>query len=142
MNDKRATRDKKEHSKKEQKTKKIFMLKPDNRDKVDAKTTYMKNTEVFEIDKIDVDNLRVSNKYSYVKKHESYKNYVFYEHNNEYILLKIILSNVVLSNKLKDIDAKGMSFERSGKVEDNIYDIFENIKEKSSIYSINYDECV
>ena len=41
-------------------------------------------------------------------------------------------------NKFKDSDAKGMSFELSGKVEDKIYDIFENIKEKSDIDSINY----
>ena len=40
-------------------------------------------------------------------------------------------------NKFKNTDAKGMGFELSGKVDDKIY-IFENIKEKSNIDSINY----
>ena len=40
--------------------------------------------------------------------------------------------------KFKDTDAKGMSFELSGKVEDKIYDIFVNIKEKSEIDSNIY----
>ena len=67
------------------------------------------------------------------------KNYVFYEHNNEYIPLKIILNNVAAYyRKFKITDAKGMGFEPSGKAEDKIYDIFENIKEKSNIDSINY----
>ena len=43
------------------------MLNLDNGDEVDAKTTYMKNTKVFEIDKIEIDKIRVSNKYSYEK---------------------------------------------------------------------------
>ena len=67
MSDKRAKKDKKEHSKKEQKRKKkILML--DTGDEVSAKNTYMKNTKYFEIDEIDIDKIRVSNKYSHIEK--------------------------------------------------------------------------
>ena len=45
----------------------------DNGDAVSVKTTYVKNTKVFGIDEIDIDKIRVSNKHSCIKKHESYK---------------------------------------------------------------------
>ena len=45
----------------------------DNGDAVPVKTTYVKNTKVFGIDEIDIDKIRVSNKHSCIKKHESYK---------------------------------------------------------------------
>ena len=70
------------------------MLKLDDEDEVPAKTSYVNETKLFEIDEIDTREIRVSNEYSYIKEHESYKPYVFNEHNNEYIPLKIILKDV------------------------------------------------
>ena len=68
MSDRRAKKDKKEHSKKEQKrTKKILML--DNGDEVPVKNMSIENTECFEIDEIDIDKIRVSIKYLYKKEH-------------------------------------------------------------------------
>ena len=67
----RTTREnKKEHSK--NKNKKAVMLQLDNGLKIPAKTTYMENIKYFEIDEINVDKKRVSNKYVYIKEDESY----------------------------------------------------------------------
>ena len=66
------------------------MLEIDNSDRVSVKNTYMENTDLFKVNEIDIDKIRVSKRYFYKKEHESYKHYVFYEHNDEYILLKII----------------------------------------------------
>ena len=48
------------------------MLQLDNGLKIPAKTTYMENIKYFEIDEINVDKKRVSNKYVYIKEDESY----------------------------------------------------------------------
>ena len=96
MSDRRTKKDKKEHSKKEQKRrKKALMLKLDNGVEIPARTTYMENAKYFEIDEIDIDKIRISNKYSYIKENVSNKRYVFYQHNGEYIPLKIIIIDVV-----------------------------------------------
>ena len=55
----------------------------------------MENTECFEIDEIDIDKIRVSDKKLHKKQHKSYKYYVFYEHNSGYIPLKIFLIDAV-----------------------------------------------
>ena len=47
-------------------------LELDNGDEILAKTTYVEDTECFEIDEIDVDKIRVSNKKLYNKEHNSY----------------------------------------------------------------------
>ena len=74
-----------------------------------------------------------------MKKHESYEHYVFYEHNNEYVPLKIILEDVVgYYNEYENNDAKGMNFKLNGNLEDNFWDIFEDIKKKSNIDHISY----
>ena len=138
MSNKRAKNSKTEHSKKKQK-KHTFMLDLDNGDQVSAKNTYMENTDSFETDKIDIDKIRVSKKYSYKKEHESYKHYAFYEHNDDYIPLKIILSDVVgYYNEFNDTSSKKMNFVLKGNLEDKFYDIFMNIKEKTGIDNIDY----
>ena len=115
------------------------MLDLDNGEQVSAKNTYMEGTDVFEIDEIDIDKIRVSKKYSYKKEHESYKHYEFYEHNDEYIPLKIILSNLIgYYNEFNDTGSKKMHFVLKGNLEDKFYDIFDNIKEKSVIDNIDY----
>ena len=67
------------------------MLKLDNGDEVSVKTIYMDDTKLFGIDEIHIDKIRVSNKYLYRKEHDSYKNFVFYERNDEYIPLYIFM---------------------------------------------------
>ena len=115
------------------------MLNLDNRDQVSVKNTYMENTDLFEIDEIDIDKIRVSKKYLYKKKHESYKHFVFYEHNGEYIPLGIILKDMIAYySKFKDTGAKRMKFVLKDNLEDKFYDIFENIREKSDIDNIDY----
>ena len=98
------------------------MLDLDNGDKVPAKITYMKDSDLFEIDEIDFDK---------ITEYESYKRYVFYEDNNEYVPLKIILKDVtVYYNKHEDGDGRGMIFRINCNLEDKFYDIFEDIREK------------
>ena len=66
--------------------------------------------ECFRINDIDINKTRVSDKKLYNKEHNSYKYYVFYEHNNKYIPLKIILRDVVdYCNDYKD-NGKTMNF--------------------------------
>ena len=55
----------------------------------------MENTECFEIDEIDIDKIKVSNRSLHKKQHKSYKYYVFHEDNGECIPLKIILIDAV-----------------------------------------------
>ena len=50
---------------------------------------YKEDSKPFNINDIDIDKIRVSN-----KKHGSYKHYVFCEDGNEYIPLKITLLDV------------------------------------------------
>ena len=96
MSDKRTKKtQQKIKKKKASKNRKTPTLKLDNRDEIPAKTTYMENTECFDIDKIDIDKIRVPDKRLHSKQHKSYKYYVFYEHNDGYIPLKIILIDAV-----------------------------------------------
>ena len=78
-------------------TKKIPMLKLDNKDKIPKRIVYMKdNTKCFGINDIDINKIRISEKSLYIKQHNAYKYYVLYEYNdNEYILLRITLKDVV-----------------------------------------------
>ena len=84
------------NTKKTPENKKMLMLKLDNRVEVPAKATYMKdNTKCLKINDIDINKIRVSEKKLYSKKHNAYKHYVFYEHDDECIPLKNILKDVV-----------------------------------------------
>ena len=49
---------------------------------------------VFNINDIDIDEIKVSDKKLYNKNLDAYKHYAFYEDDNEYIPLRIILLNV------------------------------------------------
>ena len=51
--------------------------------------------ECFKINDIYINKTKVSDKMLYNKEHNSYKYYVFYEHDDKYIPLKIILKDVV-----------------------------------------------
>ena len=64
----------------------------------------MKDTKCFKIDYVDINKIRVSDKKLYSIEHNSYKYYMFYEHDDaEYIPLKIVLKDVVgYYNDFKD----------------------------------------
>ena len=95
MSDKRSKKSTTK-TKKISKNKKALTIKLDNGVEIPAKAGYMKgNTKYYKISDISVDNIRVSDGKLYSKKHNSYKHYVFYEHDNEYIPLRIILKDVV-----------------------------------------------
>ena len=65
MSNKRVKNDKKEYSKKKEKT---FTLMFDNKNEIHKNDIRMDSEECFEIDEIDLDKIRVSKEYSYRKK--------------------------------------------------------------------------
>ena len=91
-------------NKKASQNKKTFTLRLDNKAEITAKTIYMKDTKCFKIDDVDINKIRGSDKKLYSKEHNSYKYYVFYEHDyDEYISLRIVLKDVVgYCNDYKD----------------------------------------
>ena len=93
---KRAKKEKTtKNNKKAPKNRKILIIRLDNSVEIPAKAAYAKdNTKCFKISDINIDKIRVSKKKLYSKKHNSYKYYGFYEHNSEYIPLRIILKDV------------------------------------------------
>ena len=95
MSNKRSKKSTTKNNKKASKNRKIRTLRLDNDDEIPAKTTYIKDTECFRIDDIDINETRVSDKKLYNKEHNSSKYYVLYEHDDEYIPLKIVLRDVV-----------------------------------------------
>ena len=109
--------------------------------KYQQKTAYIKDTKCFKINDIDIDKVRVCNKKFYNKEHNSYKYSMFYEHDDEYIPLKIILKDAVgYYNDCKDnskydviYSAKRMNFRLDDNSIDKICDIFEHIEEKLGI---------
>ena len=119
MSNKTTKNNKKEHSKK---TKKTFMLMFDNEKEIHKRDIRMDSDECFEIDEIDIDKIRVSMEYPYGK-NGKYRNFVFCEHETEYVLLKIVLRDVEgYYREYKGINS--MNF----MVNCVIFDIFENIE--------------
>ena len=89
-------KEKKDTVKNTSRAKKIPMLKLDNDDKIRARIVYTKDNEkCFGTDEIDINKIRISKRSLYSKQHNAYKYYVLYEHNNEYMLLRITLRDVV-----------------------------------------------
>ena len=92
------------------------------------------DTKCLKINNIDTNKIRVSEKKLYSKEHNSYKCYVFYEHDGDHIPLRIILKDAVDKyNVYRDKDSKGgkgMGF----KLDDDdlltkVCNIFERIEE-------------
>ena len=130
-------------TKKHKKIRKTSTLKLDKDAEIPTKTTYIKDVECFKINDIDINKIRVSDKKLYSKEHNSYKYYVFYEHEDKYIPLKIILKDVIgCYNDYKD-NASGNA--RNFKLDDDslekIYDIFEYIERelKIDLNSFSYE---
>ena len=96
------------------------------------------NTKCFKISDIDIDKTRVSEKRLSGTKHNSYKYYVVYEHNNEYIPLRIISKDVASyyndyqSNSKCDTkySVRKMNFRLDDDSLDTVYNIFVHIEEK------------
>ena len=66
------------------------MLKLDNEDKIPAIIVYTKdNNKCPKINEIDINKIRISERCLYSKQYNAYKYYVLYEHNNEYVPLRI-----------------------------------------------------
>ena len=132
MSDKRGKTNttKNKNNKNASKNRKTPTLRLDNDAEIPAKTTYIKDMECFKNDDIAVNKIRVSDKKLYSKGSNSYKYYVFYEHDDKYIPLKIILKDVVgYCNDYKD-NVKTMNLRLDDDSLDEICVIFEFIENK------------
>ena len=118
------------NNKKATKDKKLTTLKLNDDTTVVANTIYDKKSIGFVIDDVDLDKIKVSNKKLYSKKHDSYNHYVFYEHNDKHIPLKIILLNVTGRYYTFNDDSKTMNFILNDDSLEKIIEIFENIEAK------------
>ena len=140
MSDKRSKKNTTKNNKnnKTSKNRKILTLRLDNHDEIPAKITYIKDTECLRISEIDTNKIRVSDKNLYNKEHNSCKHYVYYEHNDKYIPLKVILRNAVgYYNDYKD-NGKTMNFKFDDNSLDKIIDLFEQIEERLKIDLSNF----
>ena len=97
-------------SEKETKDKKPITLKLNNSAEIPARNIYKEDSRVFNINDRDIDKIKVSDKTFYNKKHDSYKHFVFYEDDDEYIPLKITLSDVPGHYNILNDDSKTMNF--------------------------------
>ena len=114
-------KEKKDTAKNTSRTKKIPILKLDNEKKISTRIVYMKdNTKCFGINDIDVIKIRISEKSVYTEKHSAYKYYVLYEHDNEYMPLRITLKHVVRYYDVYN-DDKRMNFKINNELSDKIY---------------------
>ena len=96
MSDKRSKKNTTKNNKKASKKRKIPTLILDNGAEIPTKIAYMEDTKYIEINDIDINKIRVSGKKLYNKQHNSYKYYVFYEHDDDkYIQWRIILRDAV-----------------------------------------------
>ena len=141
------TKDKKRTQKKtttkNSKNRKPPTLKLDNEVEIPPKTKYIKDTKYIKINDIDINKMRVSEKKIYIKQHNLYKYYVFYEHDDdEYnIPLKIVLKDAVgYYNDYKDnskydakYSAKRMNLKLDDDSLDKAYDIFGHTEKKIRI---------
>ena len=115
--------EKKNATKKTTKKEKTLMLRLDNGAKVPAKIVYVKdNSKCFKINEIDINKIRVSKKRLYSKKYNSYKYYVLYEHDNDYVPLRVTLKDVVGYCSVYD-DSKKMNFNINNESYDRLINI-------------------
>ena len=81
---------------------------------------------------LDISKIKVSEQKLYIKEHNLYKYYVFYEHVNEYISLTIILKDVIGYCSVYH-DSRKMNFSVNDELYDKLSDILEHILEKLNI---------
>ena len=89
-----------------------------------------------EIDEIEIDKISISKEYPYGK-NGKYRNFAFYEHENEYVLLKIILRDVE-GYYAEHQGINNMNFMLNGSVYNVIFDVFEDVENKSNTENIIY----
>ena len=133
MSNSKVKESKKEHNKK---TKKTFTLMFDNEEETNKNDIFMDSNVCFEIDEIEIDKIRVSEEYP-CRKNVKYRNFVFYEHENEYVLLKIVLRDIE-GYYAEHKGNNNMNFLLKGSIYDVIFDVFEDIFKKSNIEDIIY----
>ena len=113
---------------------KIPMLELDNEKK------YQQKCKCFGINNMDINKVRNSEKSLYSKQHNAYKYYLLYEHNNEYMPLRITLKDLVGYYDVYT-DDKRMNIKINDELSDKIYqsleNIFEHIEKKLDI-TLNY----
>ena len=114
------------NNKKVSKDKKIITSKLNNGLEILEKNRYKEDSRIFNINDIDINKIRVSDKKLYNKKHNSYNHYVFYEDGNEYIPLKITLLDVHGYYNFED-DSKTMNFRLVDNSLEKIIDILDHI---------------
>ena len=108
MSNKKSKKDATKNNKKASKNIKTHTVRFDNDAEIPAKTACIKDIEWSRTNNIDIDKTRVSDKKLCNKEHNSHKYYEFYEHDDKYIPLKIILRDVVgykdnsITNDFKD----------------------------------------
>ena len=90
MSEKRGKKKTIKNNKKARKDKKPITLRLNDGTTVNANTIYNKKSRDFLIDEVGIDKIKVSDKNLYSRMHDSYKYYVFYEHGNKHIPLKLI----------------------------------------------------
>ena len=115
------------NNKKVSKDKKTVILKLNNGVEIPAKNMYKEDLKLFNINDIDIDKIRVSDKKLYDKKHNSYKHYVFYEDGNEYISLKITLLDVLGYYNIFEAGSKTMNSKLDNNSLEKTIDIFDRI---------------
>ena len=90
----------------------------------------------FEINKIDIDKIRVSEKYPY-RKNGKYRNLIFYETEDNYVPLKIVLRDIEgYYGEYKDINS--MNFMIVNELYNRLHNIFQDIEQKSGTEEIIY----
>ena len=106
------------------------------------KNIYKQDSRIFNINDIDIDKIRVSDKKLYNKKHDSYKHYVFYEDGNEYIPLKINHLDVLGYYNIFEGDSKIMNFKLDDNSLEKVIDIFDHIGKilNINLYHYSYDD--
>ena len=142
MSEKRGIRNTIKNNKKESKDKKPITLRLDNGVKIPAKNIYKEGSRVFNINDKDMDKIRVSDKKLHNKKHNSYKHYVFYEDDDEYIPLKTTLLDVQGYYNIFENNSKTMNFKLDDDPLGKITDIIDYIGEilKIGLYHYQYDD--
>ena len=125
-------KEKKDTVKNTARTKKIPMLKLDNKHKIPARIVYAKdNKKCFGIDEIDINKIRISERNLYSKQYNAYKYYVLYEQNNEYLPLRITLRDLIVYYDVYNDNGKRMNFKiNNDEHSDKIYQELENIFEQ------------
>ena len=125
-------------NKKVSKDKKTITLRLNNGVEIAAGNIYKEDSRIFNINDIETNEIRASNKKLYNKEHGSYKYYVFYEDGNEYIPLKITLLDVYGYYNIFKGDSKTMNFNLDDDSLKKVSDIFDHIRKILNIGLDNY----